>query len=107
MVGTYILVAIPWGLGIPAAYAWAVVDGGGAVTLLRIHTAAWLLTAACFALCYSRVTPASRQPPTAALSSARAAAPSALSTSSLDNLPASGAATGLAKPLLQDGQPAA
>ena len=97
VVGTYILVAIPWGLGIPAAYLWASADSGGAVTLLRVHTGAWLLTAACFALCYSRVAPASRQPPTAALSAARAS-----STSSCG-----GAAPALAAPLLQqDGRPA-
>ena len=43
LVGTRILLIVPWGLGLPGAYLAAAATGGGAETLLQGYTAAWLL----------------------------------------------------------------
>ncbi|KAL1524769.1 hypothetical protein AB1Y20_019652 [Prymnesium parvum] len=96
VVGTYILVVVPWGVGLPAAYFYAAAYGGGALSLLRVHTAAWLLTAAGFAICYSRILPASRQPPTAALSAATAPLPAPSAAANDETM-------ALSTPLLQGG----
>ena len=94
IVGTYILLVVPFGIGLPAAYAWAAATGGGAQALLLVHTGAWLLTACCFAFFHSRIPTISRQ--------LQAAQPPATSSGTR---PASAVAS-LAAPLLKDSAPA-
>ena len=104
VVGTYLLLIVPWGMGIPASYAWASLHGGGARSLLFVHTCAWLLTASVFAILYSRATPTSRQPLVVAPPARSQMVGTSRSSSS--RAPSSSCSSSLAAPLLQGSAPA-
>ena len=100
-IGTWILLVAHCCVGLPAAWQWASVTGGGPAALMQAHTGSWLLATLALAVCYATLSTA---PPQAAAVTLEGPEFS-LETSALSSARARGVR--LAQPLLdRDGGPA-
>jgi Na+-driven multidrug efflux pump len=95
-IATWVLLISHGCIGLPAAWQWASVTGGGAEALLQAHAASWLLAALAFAVCYTLL-PTSPPESTSAMIGIPAAHRGAASMEAA-------AKSSLAQPLLEDGR---
>ena len=100
-IGTWILLVAHCCIGLPAAWQWASVTGGGPAALMQTHTGSWLLATLALAVCYATLPTAPPQATAVTLEGPEFS----LETSALSSARARGVR--LAQPLLdRDGGPA-
>ena len=100
-IATWILLVAHCCIGLPAAWQWASVTGGGPAALMQAHTGSWLLATLALAVCYASLPTVPPQATAVTLEGPEFS----LETSALSSARARGVR--LAQPLLdRDGGPA-